>query len=467
MAKFTQEEIVLFRALWEDKQFQQGLTKTTNQLNKLMTQLLPKKLKSQAPIIDEKQTLVAMKKIQKEERRVANERIISAKQAEHSMLRLQRGLLQAGLSIMFFGMQMRKFFEGIAQASLSTFLKLSADTEMANNTINRLSAGLEGVKFAIGDAINTALEPFEGLLSNVVDRVIDFIDTHPDVIAWGIGLGVVVGTAMELLGQISLLIIGLAAAKFAFGTAGASGVAAFGAMFKSIALFVGKLSLVLGIFYAIFGLLRNDKTVVNFFAGLIVLVSKAVAAILWALTAVGGTLGLSLRITFKAIAYAIKWIFQEAINFVIAGINKLIQGYNWVASKLGLGTIKEIGKVNFTQGGLDISQEKEQLKYLWSKESFGDWMSAAENVGEMFKSGIATITTTLGTNSQQQKIADLNLATANKEAMAAESFSNAVSYFGSIVSGAQTPSLSGGGGARASYQNGTMFYGFSDTYTNQ
>ncbi len=464
MVKFTQEEVILFKAIWDDKQFQKGLTETTQKLNKLQQSLLPKKLRDQAPIISEKQTLSAIKKVQKAEKQQANERKIAENESYKGMLRLQRGLLQGGLSIMFFGMQMKKFFEGIAQASLTTFMKLTTDTEMANNTINRLSTGVESIKFTLGEAVNTALEPFEDKISSIVDYVIDFIDTHPDVVTWGLAIGLVVGAVMMLVGQFTLLIIGLAATKFAFGTTGATGAISMGAIAKSVGLVIVKLFVLLAILLAIFGLLTNNKTVVNFFANIIVWIAKVIAAVMWGIDAVTGTLSATVTIAFKALAYGIKWIFEQALNIVISGINQIIKAYNWIADKVGLGQIKQIGKVNFTEGGLDISEETEKIKYLWGKESFNNWMSAAENVGEMFKSGIDTISTTLGINSQK-KITDQNLAIVNKEAETVDKFSYSVDLFGQIL--ANNPPAQNNSGTNNYFQPNSMFYGFSDTYINQ
>lgn len=455
MAGITQQDVLIIKQIYDNKEALVKINQTVKAVQDAHQKMLPASMRGNSTLLNPKVIQKAINDVEYNKKQAHQAEMRRIKDIRGRMIEIQRGILQGGLSIMFFGMMMKNFFQDIAISSLTTFNKLNADTMAANNTMNRLSAAIEGVRYAIGDAISSALEPMEGTLMNIIDKVIDFVDTHPKLITWGLAIGLIVGTVMMLVGQISLLIIGLAATKLAFAGAGAAGVASGTATSASWMLVAGKIALVIGLFLSVFKLLQNDKTFVNFFSNIIVLIAKSLASGLWAMNAFVTTLKNSVIIAFKALVYGIKWVFQEGINLVINGINVLIRGYNNIAGKLGLKSIGQIGKVDFTKGGLDISTETEAIKNAWSKEEFNKWMAAAENVGNMFKQGISQLSIFDKNKNKQEELINKEMIVADAQLESANLMSIAAN---TIINNKIQPSS---GSANASYQNEQIFYGFS------
>lgn len=143
------------------------------------------------------------------EKKIATDRVNAAKETERAMMKMDRHALQAGLSIMFFGMQVKRTLMNIATQSFNTFNKFTVNTELANNSLNRMSGALDYVRYTLADAISTAIEPLEPLLMSIVEWVTNLIETNPELVAWGIALGIGASALLEVVGQIGLFIIGI------------------------------------------------------------------------------------------------------------------------------------------------------------------------------------------------------------------------------------------------------------------
>ena len=114
------------------------------------------------------------------EKKIATDRVNAAKETERAMMKMDRHALQAGLSIMFFGMQVKKTLMNIATQSFNTFNKFNVNTELANNSLNRMSGALDYVRYTLADAISTAIEPLEPMLMSIVDWITNLIENNQE-----------------------------------------------------------------------------------------------------------------------------------------------------------------------------------------------------------------------------------------------------------------------------------------------
>jgi ElaB/YqjD/DUF883 family membrane-anchored ribosome-binding protein len=485
MATFSETDYIVFKAIWDSKQLEAGLKKTTASVNKFAQALLPKKDRDKFIPFDEKQIAKASKQLETTQKKQVADQKNAMREAEQARMKMQRGFLQGGLSIMFFGMQMKKFFEGIAQSSMSTFLKLSTDTEMANNTMNRLNAGIEGVRFAIGDAINTALEPFEEIFRNVIDHVIDFVDEHPNLIAWAVAIGLIVGTVMMLVGQFSLLIIGISAAKFAFGGMGGAATTAGAVGVKGIMPLISKFVILIVAVLSLLAIFTGDETIRNWAVGAVKIivsmiswVTKIVVRFVATLRAWIEVAGANFLWVFEKLGIYIQNIFAKVINTVIDGINFLIRQINRITGPLGLGKIGEItGKMQLkdpktadVRRDARIQEAREKLAYYFSADFDNHLKNRVDAIGNWFGDVLANASQGYTTDvAAKQDLIEQEAQTVDKFDSAVNKFTSDTNLFdpAAILSQYGLSNLNTGGSTQSTYQNGQIFYGFSSTHTNQ
>src|SRR3990167_5849625 len=102
------------------------------------------------------------------------------------------------LSILFVGQMVERFFKQLAITTLSTFMKIADSTNTAKQSVILLSASWEYLKFTVGNAIATVLEPLIPTIVRVVEVIADWIQQHPKLTAGlitaGVGLGVFIST---------------------------------------------------------------------------------------------------------------------------------------------------------------------------------------------------------------------------------------------------------------------------------
>lgn len=113
------------------------------------------------------------------------------------------------LGLMFFGMMIQRTFSRLMQAGTSTFKKLTESTTFWSSSIGKLSANITFLKFAIGDAISTALEPLMPTIIRVIEGIVNWIEQNKGLTAGLIVGGLVVGIFLALLGQMVLGFVSL------------------------------------------------------------------------------------------------------------------------------------------------------------------------------------------------------------------------------------------------------------------
>lgn len=172
--------------------------------------------------------------------------------------KMTRNTLQAGLGFMFAGMQLKRMFDTIKSDAFNTFNKLTANTIMANNSMNRLNMSMDYLKFTIGSALNDALEPMMPMLTGIIETIGDWIDKNPElaggIIIWG---GILAGAIM-ILGQLGTAFLAVKSAIALFGGAATTGaISGVGAAASTAASEVGglttKMNLIPNIISAVIG----------------------------------------------------------------------------------------------------------------------------------------------------------------------------------------------------------------------
>jgi hypothetical protein len=128
---------------------------------------------------------------------------------------LQGVLLGVGLSFLFTGMAIKRFFEGILKSLTSTFLTVMGETSRQGQQVNRLRASWEFLKFRIMSALEASglWDKVIDWLGNIIDRITEWVNEHPNATAELVkyaAKAAIVGTIMMVLGQTLLGILGVA-----------------------------------------------------------------------------------------------------------------------------------------------------------------------------------------------------------------------------------------------------------------
>ncbi len=145
------------------------------------------------------------------------------------------------LSLMFFGMMLQRTFNKVMQSSVDAFMKISEGATLAGQGITALSAHWEYLKFAVGNAIATALLPFLPVITNIIEKIVDWVSENPKLVAAIVMIGLAAGTALLTFGQLGLGIMGVIMwVEKAGGALGIlSGILKFGIVGAIIAAIVG------------------------------------------------------------------------------------------------------------------------------------------------------------------------------------------------------------------------------------
>lgn len=396
------------------------------------------------------------------EKKEIDAKIKSIKNAESATMLMSRKFLQAGLSVMFFGMMMQKAFQDLATKSLTTFNKLNSDTEVANNATNRLSAGMEGLSYVIGDSINTVLEGMEGFLSNIISYVMDFIDKNQSWIGFAVIVGLIIGTIMTLIGQFGLLFLGLGALKGTAGFAGfgAAAKTATAAGSKGILGMIGPVLSLAAVWGLLIGLFTSAEWPRKLLTNFVKLVGNIVISIIWLALKIIKFLGGAFGFVAELIGNAFTWAFKGVINIVIRAINSILslveQMINKIAKSdvgklLGLKTIS-IGKLQEIENKgfkTRLAEMSDKFVAFMQEDDFnlkGATDALSRGVDETLGVGLERMFAKNEENTEKQTVAaDTNLAAAQMNYEASKL------QWESIMGG--TPSS---GGVTSGYNNGTV-----------
>ncbi len=114
------------------------------------------------------------------------------------------------LGIMFFGMQIMRTFTRIAKSSFESFNKIMGESlTTAREAMMGLAASTEMLKFSIGSAIASSLEPMVPVLLDIMERIKDWVQQNEGLTASLILGGAGLGTFMFIGGQLALFLSSL------------------------------------------------------------------------------------------------------------------------------------------------------------------------------------------------------------------------------------------------------------------
>lgn len=264
----------------------------------------------------------------------AQRKRLQAQKAEQARLKgLGNAALGAGLSMLFLGMQLKALSQRTLQSIFKTFSEVTQGTMAYNQTIGRVSAAFEFLKFSIADAFMTS-ELGQALIENLI-TIFDFLSSASDetkiFLVIVLLLGVAFGALAMVLGQ---LIIPL---KIALDS---------GLSLKMVALGIGavltSVVIILIAIYALVQIWNSDMGIIKKIGLSMIIIFAAILAILFmfgvtlsapivlmvALIALVVALGLALVLAgdeFKlAFFRAILAIGQKIKDVIIGGIRGAI-----------------------------------------------------------------------------------------------------------------------------------------------
>lgn len=136
---------------------------------------------------------------------------VEHKSAEAGFQRLQKAMLSVGLSFLFTGMAIKRFFETILKSMFQTFLMVEGESGAVNNQVGDLMASLAFLKFSLIDAFVNS-----GLLQVWIDRIQKLVDwftsldeeTQSNITNFMIW-GAIIGTVLMVVGQLALGLLGV------------------------------------------------------------------------------------------------------------------------------------------------------------------------------------------------------------------------------------------------------------------
>lgn len=135
------------------------------------------------------------------------------------------------LGVMFFGMQMQRTFTRIATSGVGSFMRITEGATLAGQGITSLSVHFELLKFAVGNAIATALMPLLPTIVDIITQIKDWIEENPKLFTGIVLMGIAVGGLLFIVGMLTLGISSLVGmiGKFMFLITGSQTFLAIGA----------------------------------------------------------------------------------------------------------------------------------------------------------------------------------------------------------------------------------------------
>ena len=275
-----------------------------------------------------------------------------------SFKNLHRSLLMSSLGIMFFGMAIRRFMTAILKSTLTTFFKIIAGSDElsrslnpAYTALNMLGGAFEYLKFSVGQALGTSLEPFMEKIINLTDAFTRFTNVHPKLVTNMMLLFSIFGVGLFLLGTLELGVGSLINAFLMLTEVVAflkTGIAAFGGVALSQILMFAGIVVAIGL---VIWWINNFKNKLggwkNFFIAVVAGIIKwsTILPSIW--EAVVQSIGISFDNLFtrikKAFFKIVHWLSESKLGVTvlkITGLNKWLNprrygNLNVTANNLG------------------------------------------------------------------------------------------------------------------------------------
>ena len=275
------------------------------------------------------------------------------------------------MSLMFFGMALKRTFSTIWKSSTKTFQDVMHSTEGTVTQFDLLEGSLAYLKFGVGDA----LSPIVGYITPIVDKLSDLVNEFPKITAGLITAGIAFGTLFLVGGSGKLALDGFTslAAKMGMITLKADGITKYnwGAIGSKIKNAIGVIAIG-------FAIKAGADTISNLKSGKDM--SAAIDALKTGLFAAGG--GLLMKGSGKAggaliaIGIGLELIDQGVFITTITKTFGIITSF--------LNTLFEQWKVNFENGFLNgikssvlafmTGAMKPLLEIVYGKDKVSEWI---------------------------------------------------------------------------------------------
>jgi len=225
------------------------------------------------------------------------------------------------LGVLFGAMAAQRRLQTIMSSSISTFMEVAGANNEANQALAAFGAQWKFLKFTIGSALAEAFAPLLPTFIAFVEWITEFVEQHPEVVAWALTSAIVVLSAAVIGAQFALGMASLIQLSKEWGT-GSGGQAA-----KNLGKFVkkagGLAALGVGVSFVIEDIFFDEE-------GDFELGSKLNSALS---VGIGAGLLKGVKVGFKAGIWT--FIILSAIEIVMdpKGTGKLLaQITNWLAN---------------------------------------------------------------------------------------------------------------------------------------
>jgi len=131
-------------------------------------------------------------------------RVVNTKKAMNDASKATRGFRMEFLGVLFFGMFLLRFATRVTRATVGSFTKILAASQIQGSAIQQLGVNWEFLKFTIGSAINTALTPLLPVLIDIISNISTWVSSNPEVTAGILGLITAIGGGLFTLGTFGL-----------------------------------------------------------------------------------------------------------------------------------------------------------------------------------------------------------------------------------------------------------------------
>lgn len=297
------------------------------------------------------------------------------------------------LSVMFFGMQLKKTFSKFLTEALNTYSKITENQTALGKAIMRTQAAWEFFKFSLIEA----LRPLILWVTEIAVKFMDWASAHPVIMKLTGALavmGLVLGTLMFLFGMTGLGIIGVSMVMEQFSVAG---TASIGAVAASAGVLAIEILAIVAVIYILYRAWKGNwlgigsildgawvvikgvfKYMVSYFVYLVD--SLGWVANNWKIVWTG------IKLVFYQVAYSIIKGFEDMVNFFIKGINSMVKGYNSLAGILHLPKAPLLETIDLTSTlKKKLSEAVEEYKKLSSSATLSTAAMNAKRIETEWK----------------------------------------------------------------------------------
>lgn len=110
------------------------------------------------------------------------------------------------LSLMFGAQLAARQIQRVMTSSISAFQEIATESNLANQSLAAFSANITFLRFSIGRAIAEGLEPFLPIFTDIVEKMVDFIDENPEEVFATLGGFFAAFSGLAIAGSTALFI---------------------------------------------------------------------------------------------------------------------------------------------------------------------------------------------------------------------------------------------------------------------